>query len=295
MSSLFHHLVIDIRDHNITLFQQIDTTRISKNNHTLDVFFIWFNYLSIVKRQRSFARIDVMSSLIKDRDVFTKMRTTLKKFSIKSRKEHIIRKINNFLRDKLIDEIDAFMSLFLLQRVSVLLSTLTMKRQMTITLKKINDRLNNIEWNTTKIIIILTTYVAIAKTNIQREIDATTIIIASYNNINQRRQLKKTTREKTVIFKIRKQREKNNLRTLFVRKLMKKLQRAEKMKKNVMIARRLFNENVKLMIRSEKIKNKLTINNSLLKHVTSSTYAVFRIFDVLTHDVRVVDVQTKNQ
>jgi mevalonate kinase len=141
----------------------------------------------------------------------------------------------------------------------------------------------------------LTTYVAIAKTNIQREIDATTIIIASYNNINQRRQLKKTTREKTVIFKIRKQREKNNLRTLFVRKLMKKLQRAEKMKKNVMIARRLFNENVKLMIRSEKIKNKLTINNSLLKHVTSSTYAVFRIFDVLTHDVRVVDVQTKNQ
>ncbi len=62
-----------------------------------------------------------------------------------------------------------------------------------------------------------------------------------------------------------------------------------------MIARRLFSENVKLMTRCEKIKNRLTINNSLLKHVTSSTYAVFRIFDVLTHNVRVVDVQTKNQ
>jgi hypothetical protein len=49
------------------------------------------------------------------------------------------------------------------------------------------------------------------------------------------------------------------------------------------------------MTRSEKIKNRLTINNSLLKHVTSSTYVVFKIFDVLAHDVRVVDVQTKNQ
>jgi hypothetical protein len=224
------------------------------------------------------------------RDVFTKMRTTLKEFSIKNRKEHIIKEINNFLRDKSIDEINAFMSLSFFQRVSVLLSTLMMKKQMTITLKKINDKLNNIERNTTKIIIILTTYVAIAKTNIQREIDATTIIIALYNNINQRTQLKKIKREKTMIFKIKEQREKNNLRTLFVRELMKRLQRAEKMKENVMIARRLLSENVKLMTRSEKIKNKLTINNSLLKHVTSSIYAVFRIFDVLAHDVRVVDV-----
>ncbi len=236
-----------------------------------------------------------MSSLMRRRDVLTKMRTTLKELSIKSRKEHIIRKINNFLRDKSIDEINAFMSLFLFQRVSVLLSTLTMKRQMTITLKKINIRLNNIERNTTKIIIILTTYVAIAKTSIQREIDAMTIIIATYNNINQRRQLKKTKKKKTMIFKIKKQRKKNNLRALFVKELMKKLQRAEKMKENVMIAQRLLSENVKLMTRSEKIKKRLTISNSLLKHVASSTYVVFRIFDVFAHDVRVVDVQTKNQ
>jgi hypothetical protein len=218
------------------------------------------------------------------------MRTTLKEFSIKSRKEHIIKKINNFLRDKSIDEINAFMSLSLLQRVSVLLLTLTMKKQMTITLKKINNKLNNIERNTTKIIIILTTYVTIAKSNIQREIDATTIIIAKYNNINQRRQLKKTKREKTVIFKIKEQSAKNSLRAFFVKELMKRLQRAEKMKENVMIARRLLNENVELMTCFEKIRNKLTINNSLLKHVTSSTYAVFRIFDVLAHDVRVVDI-----
>jgi hypothetical protein len=45
-----------------------------------------------------------------------------------------------------------------------------------------------------------------------------------------------------MIFKTREQHEKNNLRTLFVKKLMKRLQRAEKMKENVMIARRLLSE-----------------------------------------------------
>jgi hypothetical protein len=106
--------------------------------------------------------------------------------------------------------------------------------------------------------------------------------------------LKKVKRKKTVIFKIKKQRKKNNLRILFVWKLMKRLQRVEKMKKDVVITRRLFNKNIKLMTRSKKIKNRLIFNNSLLKHVISSTYVVLRIFEILTHDVRVVDVQTKN-
>ncbi len=235
-----------------------------------------------------------MSSLLRRRDVLTRMRRTLKEFSLKSRKEHIINEINNFLRDKSIDEIDVFRSLSLLQRVNVLLSTLTVKEQISLTLKKMNIKLNNIERNTTKIIITLTTYAVAAKTSTQRDASAATITIASYNNIHQRRQLKKVKRKKTVIFKIKKQRKKNNLRILFVWKLMKRLQRVEKMKKDVVITRRLFNKNIKLMTRSKKIKNRLIFNNSLLKHVISSTYVVLRIFEILTHDVRVVDVQTKN-
>jgi hypothetical protein len=144
------------------------------------------------------------------------MRRTLKEFSLKSRKEHIINEINNFLRDKSIDEIDVFRSLSLLQRVNVLLSTLTVKEQISLTLKKMNIKLNNIERNTTKIIITLTTYAVAAKTSTQRDASAATITIASYNNIHQRRQLKKVKRKKTVIFKIKKQRKKNNLRILFV-------------------------------------------------------------------------------
>jgi hypothetical protein len=171
-----------------------------------------------------------------------------------------------------------------------------MKEQISLTLKKMNIKLNNIERNTAKIIITLTTYVVATKTNIQREVNAmtTTIMIALYNNIYQRKQLKKVKKKKTMIYKIKKQREKNNLRILFVRKLMRRLQRVEKMKKNVVTTRRLFSENIELITRSKKIKNRLIFDNSLLKHVTSSTYVVFKIFEILIHDVRVVDVQTTN-
>jgi hypothetical protein len=190
------------------------------------------------------------------RDVFTKMQTTLKKFFLKNRKEHFINEINNLLRNKFIDEIDVSASLFLFQRVDVLLSTLIVKRQISLTLKKINIKLNNIERNTAKIIITLIFYVVATKTNAQREIDATTTtIITSYNNINQQRQLKKAKKEKTLIFKIKKQSEKNNLRMLFVKKLIERLQRVEKMKEDVMTTKRFFNENVKLITRSKKVKN----------------------------------------
>ncbi len=237
-----------------------------------------------------------MSSLMRRRDVFTKVRTILKEFSLKSRKKHLTNEINNLLRNRFIDEIDVSTSLSLLQRVDVLLSTLIVKRQISLTLKKINIRLNNIERNIAKIIITLIFYVIATKTSAQREIDAsTTTIIASYNNINQQKQLKKIKRKKTLIFTIREQSEKNNLRMLFVKKLIERLQRVEKMKEDVMTTKRLFNENVKLITRSKEIKNLLIINNSLMKNVVSSTYAMSRIFEILTHEVRVIDVQTSIQ
>jgi hypothetical protein len=190
------------------------------------------------------------------------MRTILKKLFLKSRKEHLTNEINNLLRNKFIDEIDVLTSLSLFQRVNVLLSTLIVKRQISLTLKKMNIRLNNIELNTTKIIITLISYAIAAKTRTQQEVDATTtIIITSYNNTNQQKQLKKVKRERTLIFKIRKQKEKNNLRTLFVKKLIERLQKVEKMKNDVMTTRRFFSENVKLITRSEKAKNRLTIIN----------------------------------
>jgi hypothetical protein len=82
---------------------------------------------------------------------------------------------------------------------------------------------------------------------------------------------------------------------LFVKKLIERLQRVEKIKEDVMTTKRLFSENVKLITRSKKIKNRLIINNSLMKNVASSAYAMSRIFEILTHEVRMIDVQTSNQ
>ncbi len=146
--------------------------------------------------------------------------------------------------------------------------------------------MNNIERNTMKIIIILISYAIAMKMNAQREIDAMTMtIITLYNNINQQKQLKKIKKEKTLIFKIKKQKEKNNLRTLFVKKLIERLQRVEKIKENMRTTKRFFNENVKMIIHSKKIKNRLIINNFLMKNVALSIYAISRIFEILIYEI----------
>jgi hypothetical protein len=63
----------------------------------------------------------------------------------------------------------------------------------------------------------------------------------------------------------------------------------------MMTTRRFFNKNVKLITRSKKIKNWLIINNSLMKNVASSAYTTSKIFEILIHEVRMIDVQTNNQ
>ncbi len=57
----------------------------------------------------------------------------------------------------------------------------------------------------------------------------------------------------------------------------------------------MSSENVKMMTRIEKINNKITINEILARSIVFSTYKTRRTFEMLTHDVRVIDVQTINQ
>jgi hypothetical protein len=134
---------------------------------------------------KRFVRIDIMSSLIERRDEFTKMRTVLKKVFLKSRKKNLINEIIILLRDKSFDEIDAFETLSLFQRINVLLSTFIVKNQISLTLRKINIRLKNLKRNTTKTMFTLSIYVSMTKANNTRNVEFATIIIAIYNNINQ--------------------------------------------------------------------------------------------------------------
>jgi hypothetical protein len=228
-------------------------------------------------------------------DEFTKVRIVLKEIFLKSRKEHLIKKIINLLRDKSFDEIDAFESLSLLQRVNVLLSTFIVKSQIFLALREMNIKLNNLERNTAKITFTLFIYAIVTKIKSMQNVEFTIVIIATYNNINQQRQLKKIKREKRMIFKIREQKKKENLRMLSTKELMKRLQRAEKTKSDVLTTRRLSNENVKMMTRTKKIKKRVIINEIFARNIASSTYIMRRTFEMLIHDVRVVDVQTTNQ
>jgi hypothetical protein len=82
---------------------------------------------------------------------------------------------------------------------------------------------------------------------------------------------------------------------LSTKKLMKCLQRAEKTKNDVLTTRHLSSENVKMMTSTKKIKKRVIINEIFAKNIASSTYIMRRTFEVFTHDVCVVDVQTINQ
>jgi hypothetical protein len=149
-----------------------------------------------------------MSTLMKRRHEFTKIRIALKKIFLKSRKEHLIKKIINLLHDKSFNEIDAFESLFLFQRVNVLLSTFIVERQIFLTLKKMNIKLNNFERNIAKITFILFIYAFVTKIKNMQSVEFTIVIIATYNNIDQQRQLKKIKKERRMILKIKKQKKK---------------------------------------------------------------------------------------
>ncbi len=158
-----------------------------------------------------------------------------------------------------------------------------------------NIKLNNFERNIAKITFILSIYAIVTKTESMQNVEITIVIIATYNNINQQRQLKKIKRERKMIFKIRKQKKRENLRMLSTKKLMKRFQRAEKTKNDVLTTRRLSSEDVKMMTRTKKIKKRVTISETFAKNIASSTYIMRRTFEMLIHDVRVVDVQTINQ
>jgi hypothetical protein len=98
-----------------------------------------------------------------------------------------------------------------------------------------------------------------------------------------------------MILKINEQKKKKNLKMLSTNELMKRLQKIEKMKNDVLTTRCLLSEDVKMMTRTKKIKKRVIINEIFAKNIASSIYIMRKTFEMLIHDVRVVDVQTINQ
>jgi hypothetical protein len=191
--------------------------------------------------------------------------------------------------------IDSSMQLSLLRRVIVLFSTLIVEKIMNAELKKMNKRFKNVEQNISKITTTIESYAAVAKTKSRLEENATTTKFAKFNNLNQQRQLNELKKNKILIYKIRKKNEKTKIKTLFSKKLMKRIIRAEEQKNDVLTIKRLFNENIKILTRFVKTKQRLKQNKTLFKDVVMTIFLSRRTLKIMIHEIRITSINTQNQ
>jgi hypothetical protein len=126
--------------------------------------------------------------------------------------------------------IDASLQLSLLRRVVVLLLTLIVEKTINAKFKEMNKKFKNIEQNINKKTTAIESYAAIAKTKSRLKENATTTRFAKFNNLNHQRQLNEFKKNKTLIYKIKKKNEKMKIKTLFNKKLMKRIIRVEEQK-----------------------------------------------------------------
>ncbi len=201
--------------------------------------------------------IDVMSSLDRRRDNVAKTQNVYTNLSLFNWKIQIKKEIQTLLRDKTTNMIDLSLQLSLLRRVIVLLSTLIVEKTINAKFKEMNKRFKNIEQNINKITTTIKSYAAIAKTRSRIKESATTTKFAKFNNLNHKRQLNELKKSKILIYKIKEKNKKTKIKALFNKKLMKRIIRAEEQKKNVLTIKRLFNEDIKILTRSMKTKQRL--------------------------------------
>jgi hypothetical protein len=82
---------------------------------------------------------------------------------------------------------------------------------------------------------------------------------------------------------------------MIIKDLMQKLKMIEKKEKDILSIKRLLNDDLKLLARFEKTRERMTQDRKLLHDITLSTTAMRRTYVVLTHDVRMSNVNTFNQ
>jgi hypothetical protein len=235
-----------------------------------------------------------MSSLDKRRDDVTKTQNARTNLSLFNRKAQIKKEIQTLLRDKTANMIDSSLQLSLLRRVVVLLSTLIVEKTINVELKIMNKRFKNIEQNINKTTTTIELYAAIAKTKSRIKENATTTKFAKFNNLNQQRQLNEFKKSKILIYKIKKKNEKTKIKTLFSKKLMKRIIRAEEQKNDVLTIKRLFNENIKILTRFVKTNQRLKQNKTLFKSVVMTIFLSRRTFEIIIHEIRITSINTQN-
>jgi hypothetical protein len=233
-----------------------------------------------------------MSSLDKRRDDVARTQNARTNLSLFNRKAQIKKEIQTLLRDKTANMIDSSLQLSLLRRVIVLLSTLIVEKTINAEFKKMNKKFKNIEQNINKMTTAIESYATTAKIESRLKKNAITTRFAKFNNLNQQRQLNELKKNKILIYKIKEKNEKTKIKTLFCKKLMKRIISTEEQKNDVFAIRHLFNENIKILTRSMKTKRKLKQNKMLFKNVVMTIFLSRCIFEIMIHEIKITSINT---
>ncbi len=205
--------------------------------------------------------------------------------------------IEKLLSDKFSETINDSTALRLLKAVTQLLSLLfTRESDMRQKLININKKLERIESNIFKTKTNIEIYAVAIKIESLTDVDVTTTARRDLNvSMTQQKTFTKIRKKKTMMIKINNETKKTIIRIIIIKDLMQKLKTIEKKKKNILSIKRLLSDDLKLLARFEKIKERMKQDKKLLHDITFSTTAMRRTYVVLAHDVRMSNVNTFNQ
>ncbi len=205
--------------------------------------------------------------------------------------------IKKLLSDKFSKTINDLTALRLLKAIIELLSLLfTKKNDMRQKLININKKLERIENNIFKTKTNIEIYAIVVKIESLTNVDSTTITRRDSDIFTtQQKTFIEIRKKKTMMIKINKKIKKIIIRIMIIKDLIQKLKTIEKKEKDILSIKCLFNDDLKLFTRFEKTRKRMKQNKEFLYDITSSTTTMRRIYVVLTHDVRMNNVNTFNQ
>jgi hypothetical protein len=160
----------------------------------------------------------------------------------------------------------------------------------------INRKLECIESNIFKTKTNIKIYAVAIKIESLTNVDVTTTARRDLDVLStQQKIFTEIRKKKTMMIKINNETKKIVIRIMIIKDLMQKLKTIKKKERDILSIKRLLSDDLKLLARFEKTKETMKQNRKFLHDITLSTTAMRRIYVVLTHDVRMSNVNTFNQ
>jgi hypothetical protein len=204
--------------------------------------------------------------------------------------------IEKLLSDKFSETISDSTALRLLNAVNQLLSLLSTKENdMRQKLININKKFERIESNIFKTKTNIEIYAIAIKIESLTYVDVTTTTRRSLDVSTTQQKIFTKIKKKTMMIKINNEAKKIIIRIMIIKDVMRKLKTIEKKEKNILSIKRLFSDDLKLLARFEKTKERMKQNKKILHDITFSTTAMRCTYVVLAHNVRMSNVNTFNQ